>query len=132
MPEEKLLTFDIPQREGKEGFIGTFFTLYLNMSSILRSPEFIKEPMRVYYLTKLIIASVPGKKNRDEIKKALNERIDSMKKQRLQKSDVPLTEEENNHILIDASLDVLGDVSDFIDKHVGVSRENKLGFVIKK
>ena len=124
---------DIPQREGKEGFIGTFFTLYLKLATVLQSPEFSKEPIRVYYMSKIITSMIPGDDARNDIKQLLKTNKDKLEKEYRAEhkyTDIqPLTQAERDHILISSTLDSLGTVSDFIDKHIGLSKKNKVGFV---
>ena len=68
MAEDKVYTLDIPQREGKEGYIGTFLTSWLNLQSILKSPEFSREPIRIYYMMEAIISQIPDEEEREKIR----------------------------------------------------------------
>ncbi len=133
MSDDKLFTLDIPQREGKEGYIGTFFTLYLKLATVLQSPEFSKEPIRVYYMSKVITSMIPGEDKRLEIKKLLKDNKEAFEKEyrteHKYNETQPLTTMERDHILISSTLDSLGVVSDFIDKHIGLSKKNKVGFI---
>ena len=57
----KIYTLDIPQREAKDGYLLTIFTSHLNLESVLKSPEFSQEPIRVYYLalSRISLITVP-------------------------------------------------------------------------
>ena len=135
MVEDKLYTLDIPQRDGSVGYVGTFFTLYLKLATILQSPEFSKEPIRVYYMSKFIISLIPGEDKRNEIKKLLKETKitieEEYRKDRGYSATSVLSQQEKDHILIISTIDSLGGVSDFIDKHIGLSKKNKVGFIRK-
>lgn len=122
-------SLDLPQREGTDGFVGTFFTLYLKLATILQSPEFSKEPIRVYYLSEFIISLVPDSKHRERIRaeaKAYRTRFESeyIKNRNISK----LTSEIENHILIQTSINSLGLVTDYIDEHIGLSKQHKVFF----
>jgi len=133
MVEDKLYTLDIPQRDGSVGYIGTFFTLYLKLATVLQSPEFSKEPIRVYYMSKFIISLIPGEEKREEIKKLLKTTKatteEEYRKDRGYTATHQLSQQEKDHILITSTIDSLGCVSDFIDKHIGLSKKNKVGFI---
>ncbi len=127
----KLFTFNEPQREGREGYVSTFFSMYLKLANVLCAPEHDPIDGRGKYMTKFIISLVPGKKNRDllkdELKNKINAEIEEFKKLNGHEPD----NAERGRIELEASLDTLGLVSDFVDKHIGVSNENKLGFVLR-
>lgn len=133
MVEDKLYSLDIPQREGKEGYIGTFFTLYLKLGTVLQSPEFSKEPIRLFYMSEFIISLIPDEKARSEVRTSLKNRKKILETEfRKEAGREELTAKEKDHILIQASLQTIGDVSDYIDKHIGISDKNKIGFIRKK
>ncbi len=123
--ESKYLTLDIPQREGKDGYIGTLFGLYLKFGGIISDIGFKENDVRIYYMTKFLINLIPGKRNRAEIKEKMkNEIAEAMKN--------CSSNDERMRIRNDICLDYIGDVHDFVDKHVGVSKENKIGFSVRQ
>lgn len=121
---EKIYSLDIPAREGKEGFIGTHFTLILQIGNMI-SRIGPSENSNLHYLTSLLISCIPDKKDRAVIRKEIedefNKRIDSKS-----------TNEDKLKIRNAICIESVGSVMDYIDKHVGVSRENKIGFCIPK
>lgn len=125
---EKVYTLDIPQLEGKEGYIGTFFTLYLQLGNVFKGTEFAREPVKVSLFVKLIISMIPEKEKRDAINKNIKERFEQLKKEKAVNGRV-LNDADMGYLLIEASLDALGDVTDYIDKHIGLNTKNKVGYV---
>lgn len=128
---EKVYTLDIPQLEGKEGYIGTFFTLYLQLGNVFKGTEFAREPVKVSLFVKLIISMIPEKERRDAINKNIKERFEQLKKEKAVNGRI-LNDADNGYLLIEASLDALGDVSDYIDKHIGLNTKNKVGYVRRR
>lgn len=125
----KSFTLDIPQREGKDGYLFTLFSSHLNMESVLKSPEFSHEPIRVYYLALSRISLITSQKQQDEVYQALENKIKELEKDYKKSHNLQtLTEAQQNHILIVASIKTMGKVSIWGDKHVGISTENKVGF----
>jgi len=124
-------SLDAPQKEGKEGYVGTYFSQKLNIDAILRSPDFNKEPMKVYYQTLNIISSVQGK----DIRKGLYDDLDTLIKQ--MEDEYKKVHEDNNippsdqtHIVIVASLKILGTVTDYFGKYVPLTSENRIGYCL--
>lgn len=132
MVEDKIYSLDIPQREGKEGYVGTFFTLYLKLGTILQAPEFSKEPIRLFYMSEFIISLIPDETARIKVRSSMKARRQTLEAEyKKDKGSTELSKQEKDHILIQASLQTIGDVSDYIDKHIGISDQNKIGFVRK-
>lgn len=121
---EHTITLDVPQREGKEGYIGTIFGLYLRLGGIMSDPGFRETDIRLYYMAKLLINLIPGKKNRAEIKERMKKEIETALK------DVK-DNETRMRLKNEICLDYIGEVHDFMDKHLGVSAENRIGFVVR-
>jgi hypothetical protein len=127
--EGKTFTLDIPQREAKDGYLLTLFTSHLNLESVLKSPEFSQEPIRVYYLALSRISLITSQKQQDEVYLDLEKKILELENDFKKKHNVTtLTEAQQNHILIVASIKTMGKVSIWGDKHMGISTENKVGF----
>ena len=122
--DEKYFTLDIPQREGRDGYIGTIFSLYLRLGGVIADGNFRDSDIRVYYMTKFLISLIPGEKNRkairDDLKKEIDEALKSI-----------TNNDEKGRKRNEICLDYIGKVHDFMDKHVGVSTENKIGFCVR-
>ena len=121
---EKYLTLDIPQREGKDGYIGTIFSLYLRMGGILAESNFKESDPRVYFFTKFMMGLIPGEKNRDAINTVMETEIEKIYK-------MSITDEEKSRKRNEVCIRYIGKIHDFVDKHIGVSRENRIGFAVK-
>lgn len=134
--QSNIYTTENPMFEGKEGFIGTFFGLYLNLSRLIASPDFSNEPYRVFYECELCISAVPDKLKRERIRKDRKELIKTLEIEYKEDKKIPpdtiLSGNVIEHLHTLASIQALGDVTDYIDKHVGLSTKNKLGFYVKK
>jgi hypothetical protein len=125
--KEEYLTLDLPQREGKEGYVGTMFSLFLRMGSILGDANFKETDMRIEYMVHFMISLVPGKTHRQEIREDLKRDIEKALK--VETSGDTDTKARIRNMIC---LEYIGIVGDFIDKHIGVSRENKIGFAVKR
>jgi|SRR3990172_235862 len=133
MAEDKVYTLDIPQREGKEGYIGTFLTSWLNLQSILKSPEFSREPIRIYYMMEAIISQIPDEEEREKIRTSFDKKFSDLKETYLKDNRIDkITDTQHSHLLIIAALRTVGLTTDYVDKHIGVSTKNKVGFVRKQ
>ncbi len=119
------ITLDVPMREGKDGYVGTLFSLFLRMGGILADAGFRETDMRVEYMTHFMISLVPGKKQRQEIREQLRKDIEAKLKE-----DNSGDQDAKARIRNMVCLEYIGVVGDFIDKHVGISTENRLGFVV--
>lgn len=118
----KIITLDLPQREGKEGYIGTIFSLYLRFGAILSDPGFKETDARIFYMTKFMINLIPGRKNRTKIKDMMKTDIDKA-------IEKLVSNDEKNKKRNEICIDYIGEIHDFVDKHLGVSEENRVGIV---
>lgn len=128
----KLFTLDIPQREGKEGYIGTHFSLFLRIGGVLGDATFTSTDLRIEYMTHFLISLIPGKRNRANIRDSLRNDIDKNLADERKKVGENLTNEQIGRVRNMTCIEYMGEVMDFVDKHVGVSKENKIGFVVKQ
>ena len=128
MDEEKgrMLYLDVPQKEGKEGYVGTLFSLILRTGSILADANFKDTDMRVEYMTHFLISLIPNPQKRKEIRAALKKDIEERIKE--DGSGDQDTKARSRNMVC---LEYIGIVGDFIDTHIGLSVENRLGFVAK-
>ena len=129
--EDNRITIDVPAEEGQKGLMGVFYALYLKLGSILQSPEFSKEPIRLHYMTTLLVSMVPDLEEREVIKTKMQDRRKELTEQykKEKKSDI-LTPAEKDHLLIEASLESVGYIQSYVDRMMGLVSENKVGFCI--
>lgn len=118
-------TTDIPQRDGKDGYVGVMFSAYLKILSILQSPDHGTQPIAIYFIVHGFISGIPDP---DEYKKIIIEfetLIVDLQKNRLKISaKKELTDEENRLCIIEASMKIIHKVFNYIDKHTGISKSN--------
>lgn len=119
--DEAKISLDLPQREGKEGYIGTFFALYLKLGSLLSGGAGVGMTYHISLFVELIISTVPGNK-RETIRTRIRERLAAEAPHRM-----PVAEREHKANLI--YIEELSAVTDFIDEHIGLSNEHKIGIV---
>ena len=121
MKEEQIITLEVPQREGKEGYIGTFFALFLRLGTMIGDANLKDTDNRIRNMTNMMISLIPGKKRRSAIRKEMNAEIENRIK--------GITgNEEKARVRNDVCIEFMGNVTDFIDLHIGVDIENRIGF----
>ena len=125
------VTFDIPAREGTTGYVGLFFSVFLQTSALLTNPTVINDAYRLGNITQFMISLVAGKEKRTMIRETLQKNIDAEISEIKKNLEVGqrMSHDERDHIYTRCNLEIIGDITDFIDEHVGVSKENKLGSV---
>lgn len=124
---ERLITFDIPQKEGKEGYVGTLFGLILKLGTILTDTNLKHTDIRIEYLMQLFISLIPEYKVRDEIRRSLKEDIDIY-----YKNNGTATNEQKAREVNMIHLNHLGYIMEYIDLHIGIAINNKIGFSARK
>lgn len=126
---ETVYTFDIPQREGKEGYIGMQFGLLLKMGSLMVEANRQATDNRIEYMAQFMISLIPGRKNRKTIRDGLKTEIQKRLDEEQKKLGEELTNDQIGTIRNQIAIEYVGEVMDFIDKHVGVDKENRIGTV---
>jgi len=121
MADDQIITLEVPQREGKEGYMGTFFSLFLRLGTMIGDANLKDTDNRIRNMTNLMISLIPGKKNRTTIRKEMNQEIENRLK--------GINDNETRaRIRNDICIEYMGNVTDFIDLHIGVDVENRIGF----
>jgi len=120
---------DIPSKDGKEGYVGVHFTMFLKMASILQSPEFQQNPVRVFYLATEMISLIPDVEKREKIRKQISDRRRELIEE-YKRDGITIDKSVGDHLLITASLETLGEITDYVDQHIGISTTNKIGWGI--
>lgn len=121
--KEETNILDLPQREGKDGYIGTLFGLYLKFGGIMAEPNLKETDIRIYYMTKFILNLIPGPKNRAKIKEKMRAEIE-------EKTKSLSSNEERLRVRNEVCLEYIGELHDFVDKHLGISSENRVGYAV--
>ncbi len=129
----KTYGMNVPEAEGIEGYVGVFFGLYLRLGSILATPDLSKDPMRLYYLSTILVSMIPDEDERENIRIKMRERKQKITTEfKKEKGSDVLTNSEKDHIQILSALESIGFVHDFCDKMIGLAKFNKIGYSTSK
>ena len=124
-------TTDLPAEEGKPGFLGVFYALYLKLGHILESPDFSREPIRIHFMTGLLISMVPDVNLRAEIRKKKDDLHRELKAAYLKEKNLTtLNIDQENYLLVESSIQTIGHIQDYTDRFIGLSEKNKVSFII--
>lgn len=124
----KEVSFDMPNKIGKDSYIQMFLNLYQGMSNVVQNPNF--EPARAYYMCHLIISMIPEQKKREEIRIELKKRYEELQRIKTEELKRPITDSERSAQLMQASVETVGRTVDYVDMHVGLSVDNKVALQI--
>ncbi len=119
---ENLQVLDVQMRSGKDSYIGILVGHISRMAYIIASDKL--EPAKTYYMANLIISMVPGKDRRMELTQRLKEKINEIKEEKIKEKypeniakDIALTA---------ASIYIVGDATDFLNLHLGITKEARV------
>jgi len=135
MAEDKLITLDIPQKEGKEGYIGTMLTLFLQLGRTFTDSNFKETNISIIYHMNFMISMIPEEEDRAKIRKELNAEIDKRTNEAIESAKTSGTQLDNDdkaRIRNMVYIEYVGKVMDWVDKFVGISTKNKVGFVRRR
>jgi len=133
--EPKRITLDIPQREGKEGYIGTMLTLFLQLGRTFTDNEFKETNINIIYHMNFMISMIPEEEDRKKIRSELNKEIENRTNEAIElskQSGNVLDNDDKARIRNMVYIEYIGKVMDWVDKFVGISTKNKVGFVRRK
>lgn len=117
-----VIELDVPQIEGS-GMLSLIYRLYSMLGAVIADAE-NSQHFKFEMLTNLLINTVLDRDVRAEIKDfKKNEMI-----RRLDELDSP-GQEEINSVHMEVCLDAIGEVTTFIDRHLGVSVKLEVGTV---
>ena len=116
-------TLDIPIRQGLNGYMMMFIAFNENLNTTLASPESFVEPMRIYYMVLHMISIISDKELRE---KAIKEMSEEMKNRGIDNENID--ESERKHIQLEVSIMSIKYITEWIDMHVGLSVENRVGY----
>lgn len=111
---------DIQMREGKDGYISLIMGHFSRMAYIVASGgDQTNKPADLYYMSNLIISMIPDLERQKVIRKKLKDRIEELK----------LSEKKSEGAAIStAAIEIVGDITYFMDEHLGVSKANRIAF----
>lgn len=115
------VTFGVPKGEIKEAYFDLILKQMYNLGMQITQPDAYSRsgvPIMVNY----IISHIPSQSHRNDlrqkIKEDLNEKItDSM------------STEEKQEIVINVYVENMGNVSDYLEKFMGIEKENRIGII---
>lgn len=117
-----LIELNIPPIEGG-GILSLVFRLYSMLGAIISDSDDSKY-FKFEMMTNLIINTVLGSEDRELIKKFKKDLMDK----RMSEVDNPSSEDVNT-IHMEVCMESIGEVSSYIDKHLGVSVKLEVGTV---
>lgn len=117
-------SLNIPALEGMEGFVGMYFSTILSIAAIIREPNIPDFAGRVNTMTHLVISLVPD----DEKRKELRVRMDALYKTYCDEIE-DIDHSQKQSCLVRASVETIGYVMQEVDRYIGLSHKNRLGFV---
>jgi len=135
MADDKLITLDIPQKEGKEGYIGTMLTLFLQLGRTFTDSNFKETNISIIYHMNFMISMIPEEEDRAKIRKELNSEIEKRTNEAIEtakKTGTQLDNDDKARIRNMVYIEYVGKVMDWVDKFVGISTKNKVGFVRRR
>ena len=107
------LTLSLPQKEGKAGYVLSFLMARSEMMQIIKSMTRVDDP-RIVNAAKLLIGFVDEETYRRDLFKRFNDRISEINKG----SETAL---EKQHLILDEALFVVGELTSYFDRAVGLS-----------
>jgi len=135
MAEDKLITLDIPQKEGKEGYIGTMLTLFLQLGRTFTDTNFKETNISIIYHMNFMISMIPEEEDRAKIRNELNAEIEKRTYEAIEsakKTGTQLDNDDKARIRNMVYIEYVGKVMDWVDKFVGISTKNKVGCVRRR
>lgn len=117
-----IIELDVPQVEGN-GMISLLFRLYSMSAAVIADSEDSKY-FKFEMLTNLLINTVLDREIRDEIKEFKSSEL----KKRLEELGDP-GQDEINTVHMTVCMDAIGEVSSYIDRHLGVSVKLEVGTI---
>lgn len=120
MEDEQIITLDKPQRGAKDGYLQLFFVSRQQMGRIIADDNISTTDDRIVIYTKYLISSITDDTIRFNVMKKYTTKLNEIKEKQI---DNQLKYDE----IIDASMDVLGDVTAFYDEFLGITHRLRVG-----
>ena len=119
--EDGAVTFGVPKGEIKDAYFDLIIKQMYHLGMQITQPEPYSRsgiPIMVRY----IISHIPSEKHRNELKDKIKEDL---------KIALEGIEdlEDKQMITIDTYIDHMGNVSDYLEKFMGIEKENRIGFI---
>lgn len=120
MADEDIIEFDRPTRGSKDGYLQLYFISRQQLGRIISDPDQSSTDRRIVTYTKFLISSITD----DDIRDAVKQKYLGL----IAEAKAKDTDNEQRHEeLIDACMEILGDINAFYDEFLGISHRLKVG-----
>lgn len=120
MPEEDIIEFDRPTRGSKDGYLQLYFISRQQLGRIISDPDQSPTDRRIITFTKFLISSITDDTIRDNVRVKYRGLLQDIKQK-------DIDNEQRHEEIVDASMEILGDVNAFYDEFLGISHRLKVG-----
>jgi hypothetical protein len=120
MNQEDIIEFDRPTRGSKDGYLQLYFISRQQLGRIISDPSQSSTDGRIVTYTKFLISSITDDEIRDTVRKKYLKTIEDINNENY---DNDIRHEK----IIDACMEVLGDINAFYDEFLGISHRLKVG-----
>jgi hypothetical protein len=118
-PQTSSINLGISKRGSKDGYLMLFFQSRSDLGNIIQQWTDWTDP-RIMIYTKFLITSITDDEIRGNIMKKLNTRLKEI-------DDLKVSNDKSSKEIIEACIDVLGDVTAFYDEFLGISHTISVG-----
>jgi hypothetical protein len=118
--DEQIITLDKPQRGAKDGYLQLFFVSRQQMGRIISDESGGATDFRIVTYTKYLISSITDDTIRETVRKKYNDKLGEIKVKNLDN-------QQRFDETVEASMEILGDVTAFYDEFLGITHRLKIG-----
>ena len=117
---EDVIEFDRPTRGSKDGYLQLYFICRQQLGRIISDPDQSPTDRRLITYTKYLISSITDDDIRGQVMDKYKALLVEIKKKNIDN-------EQRYEEIIDATMEILGDVNAFYDEFLGISHRLKVG-----
>jgi len=121
MEDEKTITFGIPKGEIKQAYFDLILKQMYHLGLQISQPTTYNAG-NIPLMVNFIISHIPSQNNRDDMRLAIKTEI----ARRLENIE---DDETIRKITVDVYIEYVGQISDYLEKFMGIQTENRLGFI---
>lgn len=120
--EVSTITFDRPKRGSKDGYLQLFFIQLREYGKLISDPTGSPTDRRLVTFTQFLIAHITDDDIRDEVRKKYKTLLTEIQAR-------PLDNEAKYSEIVEATMEVVGDVVAFYDEFLGITHRLEIGVV---
>lgn len=120
--EDGGISFGVPKGELKSGYFDLILKQMYHLGLMISQPTVTYSNNDITLMVRYIISHIPGKEKRMELRKELEEELTK----NLGTDVKNKSQEEKNRIIINTYLDFVGNIPDYLEEYMGISKENRL------